>query len=125
MLWACHLQGSLFRLQEIRVLGRPGANCLLELAGQATICYVVQDEAVNSAGSMSEAPVLYLDDCGAAYGDAGLPVAPVHALRNFQDAREVSVSKAAWTSITLVMLYLRISRMASRCAQGWKQPEFG
>jgi len=44
---------------------------------------------------MGGAPVLYLEDCGPAYGEAGLPEAPEHASRKIKDAKEVSNSKAA------------------------------
>jgi hypothetical protein len=54
------LQGSLFRLREVKILGDPGAQPLLELAGRATICYVVQDEAFNGTESAAEAPALVL-----------------------------------------------------------------
>ena len=38
----------------------PGVQPLLELAGWATICYIVQDEAFNSDESAAEAPALIL-----------------------------------------------------------------
>lgn len=55
------MQGNLFQLREIKVVGSPGANPLLDLAGQATMCYVVQDEAVSNAGDWHEAPKLSLE----------------------------------------------------------------
>ena len=60
----CCLQGSLFRLQEVRVLGKPGVSQLLELAGQATICYVVKDEASDNAKHIASAPLLQLEGRG-------------------------------------------------------------
>ncbi|CAL5221852.1 g4113 [Coccomyxa viridis] len=54
-------KGSLFQLREIKVLGAPGAHTLLEQAGQATICYVVQDEAIVGADNWHEAPRLSLE----------------------------------------------------------------
>ena len=60
----CCLQGSLFRLQEVRVLGKPGVSQLLELAGQATICYVVKDEASDDAKHIASAPLLQLEGLG-------------------------------------------------------------
>ena len=65
--WAknvCCLQGSLFRLQEVRVLGESASSQLLELAGQATICYVVKDEASDTAQHIASAPVLQLGVLG-------------------------------------------------------------
>ena len=56
-----YMQGSLFQLREIKVLGAPGAHTLLEQAGQATICYVVQDEAIVGADNWHEAPRLSLE----------------------------------------------------------------
>ncbi|CAK0779847.1 hypothetical protein CVIRNUC_004869 [Coccomyxa viridis] len=57
-------RGSLFRLQEVRVLGKPGVSQLLELAGQATICYVVKDEASDNAKHIASAPLLQLEGRG-------------------------------------------------------------
>ena len=48
------LQGACFRVAEACVLVEPGAHPLLEMAGQASILYVVQDDASichNRAGS--------------------------------------------------------------------------
>ena len=42
-------------------MGKPGASQLLELAGQATICYVVQDEAYDNAKHIATAPLLQLE----------------------------------------------------------------
>ena len=41
--------------------GTPGAHPWLDLAGQASICYVVQDEVVNSAVKWNDAPTLSLE----------------------------------------------------------------
>ena len=60
----CYLQGSLFRLQEVRVLGKPGASQLLELTGQATICYVVKDEASDNGKHIASAPLMQLEGLG-------------------------------------------------------------
>ena len=60
----CCWQGSLFRLQEVRVLGESGTSQLLELAGQATICYVVKNERVDDAKHGASAPLLQLEGLG-------------------------------------------------------------
>ena len=60
----CCLQGRLFRLQRVSVLGKPGVSQLLELAGQATICYVVEDEAFENAKHIASAPLLQLEGLG-------------------------------------------------------------
>ena len=43
------------------MLGEPGASQLLELARQATVCYVVQDEALDDAKHGATAPLLQLE----------------------------------------------------------------
>ena len=54
------VQGSLFQLREIKVMGSPGSDPLLDLSGQATICYVVQDEVVTSNTKWGDVPKLSL-----------------------------------------------------------------
>ncbi len=67
------LQGSLFQLREVKVLGAPGAHPLLELAGQATICYIVQDEANVGADNWHEAPRLSLETTDASQTSRAAP----------------------------------------------------
>ena len=55
------MQGNLFQLREVKVAGTLGAHSWLEPAGQATICYVVQDEAIHSAVNWNETPTLSLE----------------------------------------------------------------
>ena len=63
-LWFNTVQGSLFQLREVKVVGSRGARPLLELAEQATICYIVQDEAFSGAENWHEAPKLSLESSG-------------------------------------------------------------
>ena len=53
-------QGSCLRVAEVRVLAEPGEHPLLEMAGQATILYIVQDVAacLDRVGSAARVMVM-------------------------------------------------------------------
>ena len=58
---AAGVQGSCFRVAEARVLAEPGAHPLLEMAGQVTILYIVQDEATICHNRARSAALVTVD----------------------------------------------------------------
>ena len=98
--WCDDLQGNLFQLRDIKVLGRPGTHPLLELAGQATICYVVQDETAVGADNWHEAPRLSLENSDASQTDRAAPHGAIQVMITIWKCIHFGTS-LQWMALTL------------------------